>query len=88
MALYIHSCTAVIVIGFRTFYSYLLTPSKAVRPLSVTPIQCSSSDNGLNVNRPLQAHGFELLVPAGDPSLAAVVLLGAGALVGKVGHGR
>lgn len=44
--------------------------------------------NGLNVNYPLQAHGFEHLVPAGDPGLVTVLLLGAGVLVEEVGHGR
>lgn len=71
-------------IDFRAFYSYFPTPKAIHARYQSLP----SSVNGLNVNYPLRAHGFEHLVPAGDPGLAAVVLLGAGALVEEVGHGR
>lgn len=43
---------------------------------------------GLNVKYPLQAHGFEHLVPADDPGLVAGVLLEAGALVEEVSHSK
>lgn len=66
-------------IDFRAFYSHLPTPhGKSVPPQGY----------GLNVKYPLQAHGFEHLVPADDPGLAAGVLLEAGALVEEVGCGR